>query len=709
MRVVPFFTLLQACQRRLARGWLTGFLLMPWHAGAQAPEAAKVCPPVLGLYPHFDTSNVAPLTRYLARAVAMNGLCEELVPAPYSWNQANDKTPCYHGGPAHELASYNDSLTCRGLCNYPFCPVNFAADVALLVQLKASFVQFAASTWDAPERFLPGSAFLRAAAETVARINAAYDCAGLARPFIQASVLENINSGPECGDGQPCKFWMRPGPAGTNSGVNQVPLPVSLITEFADEIISDSARTYYFDGAGRPRSGLHFTFSRLAYLFFGTNYSPDLTRLEGRMWLFYQASSYIDAGYTALHMGQPKVWGRLHQVRGDERARALHRVAILLNRIRRYAHARHPEADTQLILTGEPMTNNDVVGDVVKLIDGHTPDGRDRYLFDFVLATMRPRETSPELDVRAGTNVGTNYRCPTIDPAALITTACAGQNMATIDPCHGFNFMPDGGGTTPLGFSYTRQLPYTVYFDHGETVLRKPSGALAPTGVLSPGNTGTWNWDDSAWFSAALSDACQADWLQFQFANVRSFTSPQLGFLAAPGRLFNSLRVGLDLGPGLPDHPEASVPDYRLAAHPVVAAAVAAAWEPTVPRVALNASTGTGRALGNCPDNHFFRRTFQQLPTWHLWVENPDATSIYSWFVSGPKGVEAIIIGPQLTFLPAIPGSYSIALRQENLGLPAATHGTFVSVVSNLPMATAECSTRAQRRAARRTAIPSEY
>ncbi|MDO7850767.1 hypothetical protein [Hymenobacter convexus] len=680
---------------------------LSWFAGlAQAQTAAGPCPPVAGLVPSLDSSSAAPVERYLARAVAMNGLCEELMPAPFAWNQANDKTPCYTGGPPNDPASYNDSLTCRGLCNYPYCPANFAADVSLLVRLKASFVQFAASAWNSPERFLPGSEYLQAAAQTVRRINEEYDCAGLARPFIQASVLENADPGPVCGaPGTPCAAWMQPGPPGTNSGVNRVLIPPEVIAEFAAEMQADSVRTYYLDEAGQPRSGLKFRFSRLTYLFDNTSYTPDLTKLEGRMWLFYQAKTYLDLGYTSLHMGQPKVWGKLYPVMGEARAQALHQVAVLIGRIRRYARTTPGHANAALVLTAEPMSEVDNNGQhTVKLIDGTTAAGRDRYIFDFAMATMRARETSPALDDRANTNAGTSYQCPVVAPAALNTPACAGQFMATIDPCHGFNFLPDGGGATALGQAYASQLPYVVYFDHGNTILRKANGDLAPTGQLSPGNMGTWNWDDSGWFSAALSDACQADWLRFQFANVRSFSAAQLGFLAAPGRLINSLRVGLDLGPGLPDRPEAAVPDYRLAAHPAVAAAVAAAWEPTVPRVTLRATPGAGLSLGQCALSTFLHRTFRQLPAWRGAVANPDVTSIYSWRITGPRGPEPAVMGPVLTFFPTEPGEYTVTLQQDNMGLPVATHGIYSYRVPGVGAVAEVCLTRNERRAARRAA-----
>jgi len=656
------------------------------------------CPPVAGLAPQPDTTTTLALEPYLARAVAMNGLCDELVPAPFAWNTTASGLPCYTGGPAADPRSYRDSLACCGSCAFPFCPANFAEDVVLLVRLRATFVQYAASSWDYPEKFIPGSPFLQAAAETVRRINAAYDCAGVPRPFIQASVLENIGTGRTCAPpAQPCEPWMRPGPVGTNSGANFVTIPPSVITEFRDEILADSAATHYLDAAGAPRADVRFNFFRIAYRFMGDSYSPDITRLEGRLWLFYQATCFLDAGFTSLHMGQPKVWARLYMVQGTARAARLHQTAQLMVRIRRYARLRPGAPGPGLLLEAEPMADSDD-RTIVKF-----EDSPGRLIYDLNLATMRPRETSPALDERARTQRGTGYRCPAVNPAALATPACAGQYLATIDPCHGFNFTPDGGGRTPLGFTYASQAPYMVYFDHGSTVNRLPSGELAATKVLWPGNSGTWGWDDAAWFSAALDDGCQADWLRVQFAQVRSLTTHG-SFLAVPGRLGNNPQAGLAPPPGRPAHPEAGVPDYRLAAHPAVVQAVLEAWEPRAPLPTLAVVAGAGLPLLNCPEASFFRRIINYLPAWQLAITQPDVTSVYSWRIDGPRGPEPVLYGLHPVFYPSQPGAYTVVLRQDNLGLPAATGGRRRVELPALPPVEAVCLSHKDARQARRQA-----
>jgi hypothetical protein len=684
--------------------WRRGLLLAVLGFAAQHGWAQSPCPPVG--FPTLDSASAVPVERYLARAVAMNGLADEIMPAPFGWNVTPDNTPCYRGGPPEDPNSYVDSLICQGRCTFQYCPANFEADVQLLVQLNASFVQFAAGIWDRPDQFVAGSYFLTAAGRTVARINAAYDCAGLQRPFIQASVLENIDESRTCAPPDtPCEPWMKPGPPGTNSGVNQVPIPAAVIEAYLDEMVSPEDRAYYLDATGRARQDLKFNFFRIAYQYWDAFYAPDITRLEGRLWMYYQARCYLDLGFTALHLGQPQIWARLAGRPAAERPAGLHQVAQLVAHIRAYARTLpgHPA----LLLTAEPIndpaTNHRTL---VKMADGRAATGQDQLIFDFNMASMHARETSPELDERVdgpqGTAVGTSYPCPVIDPHALATDACAGQPLATIDPCHGYNFIPDGGGKTSLGYVYSGQEPYVVYFDHDNTVNRLPNGDLRPTGVLQPGTDGTWGWDDSAWFSRGLSESCQVDWLAYEMDHVRSF-SPSRGFLAAPGRLTNNVRVGLPTGPGKPAHPEASVPDYRLAAHPTVAAALSRLWQPTVPNPTVTVVLAAGVSGPRCASSGVLKRHRSVLPAWVLQVPNPDVTSIYTWHIRGPQGPELVMTGTTQLFLPTQAGSYTVALQQDNLGLPARTGGRREVVLPGPFRVEAQCVSRAAARTAART------
>ncbi|RZK56484.1 MAG: hypothetical protein EOO59_09750, partial [Hymenobacter sp.] len=199
---------------------MLGWLLATSLLGLAGPAWAQ-CAPVGS--PYLEQTNFAPVERYLARAIAMSGLVEERL---------------------------NAAAAPGTLPPGAYRPENWEPDIRLLAELNAAFIQDAAGMWEHPEYFQtqPGpSAYLVAAKATVDRINAAYDCAGLRRPIIEAAVFENIN----------------PGPAGNNSAVQEVVIPTAIIEEFKREFTPADA-TYYLDAAGRAKTTLHFSFDRIA-------------------------------------------------------------------------------------------------------------------------------------------------------------------------------------------------------------------------------------------------------------------------------------------------------------------------------------------------------------------------------------------------------------------------------------------------------------
>ncbi|MGL4345020.1 MAG: hypothetical protein ACRCTE_07480 [Cellulosilyticaceae bacterium] len=65
------------------------------------------------------------------------------------------------------------------------------------------------------------------------------------------------------------------------------------------------------------------------YIWEGEGGIPDLSRIEARMWFYYRATKYIDAGYEALHMGQ------IHLYTANDRG--MKKMAELMEMIREYA------------------------------------------------------------------------------------------------------------------------------------------------------------------------------------------------------------------------------------------------------------------------------------------------------------------------------------------------------------------------------------
>ena len=108
---------------------------------------------------------------------------------------------------------------------------------------------------------------------------------------------------------------------------------------------------------------------------------PDVSRLETQLWFYYQAASYIDLGFEAIHFGQVEIMNR------NDRDNA--QWEQLLTLVRAYA-AKHARRH-------------------MVLCDGHTPSGglvRDgRLLLDFHAFPLRIKE-NPDKPQEAILKVG---------------------------------------------------------------------------------------------------------------------------------------------------------------------------------------------------------------------------------------------------------------------------------------------------------------
>lgn len=173
----------------------------------------------------------------------------------------------------------------------------------------------------------------------------------------------------------------------------------------------------------------------------GDNQSvPDVSRLETRMWFYFLAKQYIDAGIEAFHWGQVELMamaGNYNKYSGWR---------DLLSRVREYAstHARR----------------------YFVLNDGHVPSGGitidGNLLLDFHSFPLRPVEIPREPQ-----------------KAKLVK-----ENRYAI-------YGRSKGGITPSGWSCSH-LPYLVEFDN-YGISNHPNQA----------NSGTWTWgyDEISWFS----------------------------------------------------------------------------------------------------------------------------------------------------------------------------------------------------------------
>jgi len=199
---------------------------------------------------------------------------------------------------------------------------------------------------------------------------------------------------------------------------------------------------------------------------------PDESRLETRLWFYYQATSYIDAGFEAIHFGQVEIMNR------NDRDNA--HWEDLLTRVRAYA-AKHARRH-------------------MVLCNGHVPSGglmrEGRLLLDFHAFPLRVREV-PDKPREAILELG-------------FSDGIYGRSK---------------GGLTFSGW-HCEHLPYLVELDN-YGVSQHPG---------QPNATGEFNWvwgyDEITWFAHQTKEY-RAHWLQYAWNWVRR-TDPN-GFLEMPG------------------------------------------------------------------------------------------------------------------------------------------------------------------------------
>jgi hypothetical protein len=185
---------------------------------------------------------------------------------------------------------------------------------------------------------------------------------------------------------------------------------------------------------------------------------PDMTRLETRLWFYYAATEYINAGCEAIHFGQVALIGAQDT--------DLACWWDMLSRVRSYAreHARRHFV----------------------LCDAHTPNGGPRHgeeslLFDFHTFPLRIEEVEGK--------------------------PCEGVlQVGYLDSI----FQRSNGGLTPSGWR-CEHLPYLVELDNWGS-----SGQ----GGQNIGEHWCWGWDEISWF-AHQPEEYRNRWLRYAWNWVR--------------------------------------------------------------------------------------------------------------------------------------------------------------------------------------------
>jgi len=220
---------------------------------------------------------------------------------------------------------------------------------------------------------------------------------------------------------------------------------------------------WVFRDLGQPVETRNFVYTNTIYPLgqrraMGNAQVPDVSRLETQLWFYYQAASYIDLGFEAIHFGQVEIMNRNDR----DNAQWEH----LLTLVRSYAakHARRHFV----------------------LCNGHTPSGGlvhdGRLLLDFHAFPLRIKE-NPDKPLDAVLQVGFSDGI----------------------------YNKSKGGLTFSGWK-CEHLPYLVELDNWG-VSRTPGQARA-------GGIWIWGYDEITWF-AHQSKSYRADWLQYAWDWVR--------------------------------------------------------------------------------------------------------------------------------------------------------------------------------------------
>ncbi len=247
----------------------------------------------------------------------------------------------------------------------------------------------------------------------------------------------------------------------TNFGADQIPIPEEVFRAFDLPV---EQRNFDYDAMLYEDGLFHDHWVQGASI-------PDISRMETRLYFYYRAMRYIDAGFEAIHFGQ------IEAMAVNDPGWTIWE--DLIGRIRQYA------------------AENARRGTVI--CDAHVPSGGvllgdGSLLLDFHSFPQRPQEIC-----------GTPYQ-------AIL-------RIGYIDAI----YKKSKGGITPSGWE-CESLPYLVEFDN--------SGAANPGVCGEEPKHWPWGWDEISWF-AHCTEAYRNYWLEYAWNWIEE-NDPN-GFLQMPG------------------------------------------------------------------------------------------------------------------------------------------------------------------------------
>jgi hypothetical protein len=246
--------------------------------------------------------------------------------------------------------------------------------------------------------------------------------------------------------------------------------PEIILQACVFEIVSQNVENlpvpdWAFKAVGRPVEKRNFQYEAMVYPSgrgrdqWGKGASvPDVSRAETRLWFYYLAASYLDAGCEAIHFGQAEI------MNGNDRD--LRHWAEVLDLVRQYA-AKH--ARRHWVLCDAHVPSGGLVREGKLLLDFHS----------FPLRIAEVVERPQEGELRVG----------------------------FVDSIYGRS----KGGISPSGWGCDH-LPYLVELDNW--------GASSKPGQPRMGGCWVWGYDEITWF-AQQPEAYRNEWLRYAWRWVR--------------------------------------------------------------------------------------------------------------------------------------------------------------------------------------------
>jgi hypothetical protein len=267
--------------------------------------------------------------------------------------------------------------------------------------------------------------------------------------------------------------------------------PEMILQACVFEIVSESVGNlavpdWAFAALGQPVEKRNFRYESMVYENrrgrdqWGKGASvPDVSRAETKLWFYYLAACYIDAGCEGIHFGQAEIMN--HNDPG------LDHWAQVLNLVRRYATKR---ARRHFVLCDAHVPSGGLVREGRLLLDFHS----------FPLRIAEVTQHPQEGELRVG----------------------------FVDSIYGRS----KGGITPSGWR-CRHLPYLVELDNWGVSDKPGQGGM--------GGCWVWGYDEISWF-AQQPEAYRNQWLRYAWHWVREhdpegyLEMPGSRCLAAPAK-----------------------------------------------------------------------------------------------------------------------------------------------------------------------------